>query len=187
LTDEESRIMPSSEGFKQSYNAQATVDIETHLITGNHISQNPNDKLEIEPALAELNGLPEALGKINDLLADTGYASEDNVDRCEAADITPYIAQGREKHNPSLTERFSADPEPPENPTPVEAMKHRMQTREGKTLYSKRKSTVETVFGIIKQVLGFRQFHLRGLQAVKGEWDLFCMAWNLKRMHALKG
>ena len=69
----------------------------------------------------------------------------------------------------------------------LDTMKHRMKTKEGKALYAKRKSTVETVFGIIKHVLGFRQFLLRGLDSVQGEWALVCIGWNLKRMHALKG
>ena len=86
-----------------------------------------------------------------------------------------------------MTERFAEDPVPPKNPSPVEAMQHRLHTRAGKALYAKRKSTVETVFGIIKQVLGFRQFLLRGLHAVQGEWALVCIGWNLKRLFVLKG
>jgi len=84
-------------------------------------------------------------------------------------------------------ERFREDPEPPRNATAVQAMKHRLQTQEGKEVYAKRKSTVETVFGIIKQVQGFRQFLLRGLDSVQNEWSLVCIGWNLKRMHALRG
>ena len=87
----------------------------------------------------------------------------------------------------NLLERFREDPEPPQNATAVQAMRHRLQTREGKALYATRKSTVETVFGIIKQVLGFRQFLLRGLDSVQSEWSLVCIGWNLKRMHALRG
>ena len=187
LTDEDSRIMSSKDGFQQAYNAQASVDIESHLITEQHISQHSNDKQEIEATLAGFEELPEALGRPESLLADTGYHSKANVDRCEKSDITPYMAEARQKHNIPLQERFAKDPAPPDNPTPVEAMRHRMKTKEGKRLYGKRKSTVETVFGIIKQVLGFRQFHLRGRQAVEAEWSLVCIGWNLKRMHALKG
>ena len=86
-----------------------------------------------------------------------------------------------------LDERFQKDPVPPKDATAVQAMGHRLQTQEGKAIYAVRKSTVETVFGIIKQVQGFRQFLLRGLGAVEGEWSLVCIGWNLKRMHALKG
>lgn len=188
LTDEESRIMPSSSGgFEQGYNAQAGVDVDTHLIVEQHVTQQTNDKQEIEPALECLAALPEELGKVDSLLADTGYFSETNIDRCTGTSIEPLIPEKRQAHNLPLTERFKDDPEPPENPNPVQAMKHRMQTKEGKALYAKRKSTVETVFGIIKHVLAFRQFLLRGFDSVQSEWSLVCIGWNIKRMHALKG
>jgi transposase len=188
LTDEDSRIMPSSRGgFEQTYNAQAGVDVETHLIVEHHVTQQPNDKQEIEPALENIAALPEALGEAENLLADTGYFSEANVERCQEANIQPLIPQKREKHNLPLTERFKQDPPPPQNPNAVEAMKHRMQTKAGKALYAKRKSTVEPVFGLIKHVQGFRQFLLRGLDSVQSEWGLVCIGWNLKRMHALIG
>ena len=92
---------------------------------------------------------------------------------------------GRQSHYPPLCERFAAPPPAPENPTPVEAMSHRLRTPEGKKLYALRKQTPEPVFGIIKSVLGFRQFSLRGLDKVRGEWSLVTMAWNIKRMFAL--
>ena len=187
LTDEDSRIMPSNEGFNQCYNAQAGVDANTHLIVEQHISQQPNDKQEVAPTLERLQQLPDELGEIDALLADTGYFSEANVNRCEAESVTPYIPEGRQGHNEPLHERFAADPPEPEQPSAVEAMAHRLKTRVGKTIYAQRKSTVETVFGIIKQVQGFRQFLLRGFDAVAGEWSLVCIGWNLKRLHALKG
>lgn len=188
LTDEQSRIMPtSSGGFEQSYNAQAGIDIDTHLIIEQHVTQQPNDKQEVAPALEKIDALPEALGKIQALLADTGYHSEANVEQCDSAGVEPLIPAKREVHNPPLAERFVEDPAAPNNPSLVQAMAHRLQTRAGKALYAKRKSTVETVFGIIKQVLGFRQFLLRGLRAVQGEWALVCIGWNLKRLFVLKG
>ena len=187
LTDEDSRIMPSNEGFKQGYNAQAGVDADTHLIVEQHISQQPNDKKEVELALERLQQLPDELGQANALLADTGYFSEANVNRCEAECITPYIAQGRQGHNEPLHERFAPEPPEPEHPSAVDAMAHRLKTDEGKKVYARRKSTVETVFGIIKHAQGFRQFLLRGLDAVSGEWSLVCIGWNLKRLHALNG
>jgi transposase len=188
LTDEESRIMPtSSGGFEQTYNAQAGVDVDTHLIVEEHVTQHPNDKQEVAPALDKLNALPEELGEVGVLLADTGYHSEANVERCEADGIEPFMPCKRETHNLPLTERFADDPAPPDNATSVESMAHRLRTRAGKALYAKRKSTVETVFGIIKHVLGFRQFLLRGLRAVQGEWALVCIGWNLKRLFVLKG
>jgi len=187
LSDEDSRIMPSHEGFVQSYNAQAGVDDDTHLIVEQHITQQPNDKQEVAPTVQLLQQLPKALGEPKKLLADTGYFSEANVNLCESNGIIPYIPEGRQSHNEPLHERFANDPPAPEQPNAVEAMRHRLQTREGKVIYARRKSTVETVFGIIKHVQGFRQFLLRGLDAVSGEWSLVCIGWNLKRLHALKG
>lgn len=187
FTDAESRIMPTAGGgFEQAYNAQATVDLNTMLIIGEHVSQNTNDKQEVEPALAVLATLPEALGSVNRATADHGYASKNNVDKFEAAGIIPYMPSGREHHNPTLEERFATETEaPPENASSVERMVHRMKTDEGRKLYAKRKSTVEPVFGIIKEVIGFRRFMLRGLEAVQGEWTLVCLAFNLKRLCVL--
>jgi len=187
LSDEDSRIMPSNEGFKQSYNAQAGVDVDTHLIVEQHISQQPNDKQEVAPALERLQQLPNELGQVDTLLADSGYFSEANVKRCEADSITPYIPQGRQGHNESLQQRCAADPPEPEQPNAVDAMAHRLKTHKGKAVYAQRKSTVETVFGIIKQVQGYRQFLLRGLDTVGSEWSLVCIGWNLKRLHVLRG
>ena len=158
-----------------------------HLIVEQHVTQHTNDKQEIEPALAAIGHLPTALGEAENLLADTGYFSEANIEKCTEASLVPFIPEKREKHNLPLTERFKEDSEPPQNATAVQAMRHRLQTREGKAVYATRKSTVETVFGIIKHVLEFRQFLLRGLDAVQSEWSLVCIGWNLKRMHALMG
>ncbi len=188
LTDEESRIMPvAGGGFEQCYNAQAAVAADSLLVVGADVVQAPNDKQQVEPMLAKLAALPDELGEVGELLADNGYYSEANVNACAAAGIDPVIAMGREAHHPTLAERFAADPAAPENPTPVEAMRHRLQTKEGKKRYALRKQTPEPVFGIIKSVLGFRQFLLRGLDKVRGEWSLVTMAWNIKRMFALAG
>lgn len=151
------------------------------------MTQQPNDKQEVAPALEKLGALPEEMGKVESLLADTGYHSEANLERCEAAGVEPLIAAQRERHNPSLSERFADDPPSPENPSLTEATRHRLRTQAGKALYAKRKSTVEPVFGIIKHVMGFRQFLLRGLRAVQGEWALVCIGWNLKRLFVLNG
>ena len=183
FTDEESRIMPSSEGFVQGYNAQAAVDIDSHVIVAEHVSDHTNDKQELAPALRCLDERQEVVGQPRALLADAGYFSDENVKRCEAEGIEPYIASGRERHHRPLADRLAPVPERPAQADGVAAMGHRMKTPEGRALYAKRKSTVETVFGVIKEVMGFRRFHLRGLEAVQGEWALVCMAWNLKRMH----
>lgn len=188
LTDEESRIMPvAGGGFEQCYNAQAVVAADSLLVVAADVVQAPNDKQQLEPMLGKIAELPDELGKVGELLADNGYYSESNVNACTAAGIEPVIAMGREAHHPSLAERFAEDPAPPKDPTPVEAMRHRLQTKEGKKRYALRKQTPEPVFGIIKSVLGFRQFLLRGLDNVRGEWKLVTMAWNMKRMFALAG
>ena len=185
FTDEESRIMPSHEGFVQAYNAQAAVDIDSHLIIENHLTQQPNDTQEVVPALDRLHELNDRLGKPDGLLADAGYFSENNVKRCEADEVTPYISDSRERHHLPWDERFQSPPPCPEGADAVTAMRHRLRTPEGRAMYAKRKSTVETVFGIVKEVMGFRRFHLRGFDAAQGEWNLVCMAWNMKRMYAL--
>jgi len=186
LTDEESRIMPvSGGGFEQCYNAQAVVEASL-LVVANGVTQAPNDKLELEPMLAKTSALTGGVGKAETVLADAGYFSEANVSACVRAGIAPLIALGREGHHPSLSERFSNAPAAPENPTPVDVMAHRLQTPEGKKLYARRKCMPEPVFGIIKSALGFRQFLLPGLDNVRGEWSLVTMAWNVKRMFALK-
>ena len=165
LTDEELRIMPvAGGGFEQCYNAQAAVAADSLLVVAADVVQAPNDKQQLEPMLGKIAELPAELGKVGELLADNGYFSEGNVNACAAAGIEPVIAMGREAHHPTLAERFAEDPAAPENPTPVEAMRHRLQTKEGKKRYALRKQTPEPVFGIIKSVIGFRQFMLRGLE-----------------------
>ena len=155
------------------------------LVVAADVVQSPNDKQQVEPMLDKIDALPDEFGEPETLLADNGYFSAANVTACEAAGIDPLIAMGRQSHHPSLDERFAAPPPAPEHPTPVEAMAHRLQTPEGKRLYALRKHTPEPVFGIIKSVLGFRQFLLRGLDNVRGEWSLVTMAWNMKRMFAM--
>ncbi len=187
FTDEDSRIMPvSGGGFEQAYNAQASVDMEAMLIVGAHVSQHPNDKQEVEPALAQLHGLPEELGRVNRAASDSGYFSEKNIKLLEEHGIEPYIVAGRQSHNLTLEERLAPEPEPPQHPDAVSAMMHRLKTEAGKAIYAQRKSTVEPVFGIIKEVMGFRRFMLRGLTAVSGEWTLVCIAFNLKRLCTLR-
>jgi len=186
LTDEESRIMPvAGGGFEQCYNAQAAVAAGSLLVVAVDVVQAPNDKQQLEPMLEQFDALPEALGDVETLLADAGYFSEANVDACAQAGIDPLIAMGRQSHHPPLAERFAPPPPEPVDPTPAEAMAHRLKTPEGKKLYALRKQTPEPVFGIIKSVLGFRQFLLRGLENVRNEWSLVTMAWNIKRIFAL--
>jgi transposase len=187
LTDDESRIMPvAGGGFDQCYNAQAVVAAGSLLVVATDVVQAANDKQQLEPMLNKVVALPEALGKAETFLADNGYFSAANVTTCAETGVVPLIAMGREVHHPSLEERFAKAPPAPENPTPLEAMAHQLQTPGGKKLYALRKQVPEPVFGIIKSVLGFRQFLLRGIDRVRGEWSLVTMAWNMKRMFALR-
>lgn len=187
LTDEESRIMPvSGGGFEQCYNAQAMVDTESLLVVIPAITQATNDKQQIAPMLEQLGALPEDLPPPAQLTADTGFFSEANVVACETAGIEPLIAIKRDEHHPHWSERFANPPAPPPEATPVERMAHRLQTPTGRATYALRQQTVEPVFGIIKSVMGFRQFLTRGLDNVRNEWNLVCLAWNLERMAVLR-
>ncbi len=186
LTDAESRIMPvSGGGFEQCYNAQAAVAADSLLVVAVNVSQAPNDKQQLAPMLDRIAGLPDDFGRPDTLLADAGYFSAANVEACAKAGINPLIAPGRDAHHPGVDERFAPAPPAPEASTPLDTMLHRLTTPEGRALYARRKHTPEPVFGIIKSVLGFRQFSLRGLAGARGEWSLVTMAWNVKRMFNL--
>ncbi|MEZ5555624.1 IS1182 family transposase [Haliea sp.] len=187
LTDEESRIMPVSGGsFEQCYNAQAGVDTETMLIVSAHTTQATNDKQEVAPTLARLGALPDDLGTATDLLADTGYFSRANVQACLGSDIRPSLAVARDQHHPCVFDLIATDEPVPVTDDPVALMKHQLATQSGRALYALRKQTVEPVFGIIKHIMGLRQFSLRGLDKVSGEWTLATLAWNVKRMNVLR-
>jgi len=151
-----------------------------------HVSQATHDKQQLQPMLEKLQALPTGLNRPETLSADSGYYSEKNVTACQDAKIEPLIAVKREEHHPDWKQRFG-EPQPlPPGVTPVEVMKHKLKTRAGKAAYALRKQTVEPVFGILKSVMGFRQFLLRGLENVRNEWTLVCLAWNLKRMAVLR-
>ena len=163
LTDEESRIMPAGgKSFQQAYNVQAGVDTESMLVVTESITTHANDKQEVEPTLKALEELPGPLGRAEAILADNGYYSEANVRACDAAGVTPYIAMGRDRHHLTVEQRWTEPPPGAPDAGPVDAMAHRLSSVDGRAIYAKRKSTVEPVFGIVKSVLGFRQFHLRG-------------------------
>jgi transposase len=182
FTDADSRIMPDKGSFSQAYNAQACVDVATMLIIGQHISQRTNDKKEL---LTALDSICDSLGKPTDVIADAGYYSEDNVAKCRARS---WIAPGKTRHNLPLEERVLA-PKPTaldDNAKPADKMRQRLNTEQGRAMYRLRKMTVEPAFGIIKSVLGMRQFLLRGAEKVTGEWGLVCLGYNLKRMWSLK-
>jgi transposase len=188
LTDADSRIMPATgKGFEQSYNAQAAVDTESLLVVAIGMAQVATDKQQVEPMLEVLAGLPGALGRVEQLLADNGYFSAANVEHCVDAKIEPLLAAGRDGHHPHWEDRFTEPPPLTEPASAVDRLKHRLKTVHGRKLYGLRKQTVEPVFGIIKSTMRFRQFLLRGLAAVRGEWTLVTMAWNIKRMAVMAG
>lgn len=182
LTDEESRVMPSSDGFVQAYNGQVAVDTKTSLIVSAHVTQHPVDMRQLKPTLEALKCLP--IGKPSALIADAGYFSELNVERCVAAGIEPYISVKRNKHHWGLR-HWQKPKAPPATASAVEQMRYRLRTPEGRAIYALRKSTVEPVIGNIKRSTGIRQFLLRGIEKVSGEWTLACTSWNLRRLYSL--
>ncbi len=185
FTDPTSGIMKNSTngGFDQHYNVQAAVEQESVLIVANTLSNHATDQGE---AIPTLDAIPAELGKPPAGALDAGYFSEHNIIQMEARGIDPYIATGREPHHKSWKARFAGMPAPPpEDASPKVKMAYKLKTEIGKAIYGLRKSTVEPVIGIIKEVLGFRQFSLRGLAAAAGEWCLVCLAFNLKRLHVL--
>jgi len=164
FTDPQSRIMKTSKGFDQCYNAQIAVN-DDMLIVGNYANAHHNDKQEFLPTI---ESVPDELEpQITSAVADTGYYSQQNIENCPQ-NITPIIAKSKEKHNSYIEQLL--------NPTND---KH-------KEIYRKRKHTVEPVFGIIKEVLGFRRFSFRGKDNIDNEWGLVCLSYNLKRMFNLK-
>jgi hypothetical protein len=185
FTDPDSRIMKNStdKGFDQHYNVQVAVDQESMLIVGHTLSNHPTDR---EEALPTVDAIPAKVGKPKAAALDNGYWSLPNVAGLDERRIEPYIATGRDSHHQSWQERFAQEPEPPdESASLIIQMAYKLKTAIGKLIYGLRKSTAEPVIGIIKETLGFRQFSLRGLVAVAGEWCLVCLAYDLKRMHSL--
>ncbi|EDM28360.1 probable transposase [Lentisphaera araneosa HTCC2155] len=189
FTDEESRIMKtSSSGFQQCYNAQAAVDIEgSMLILGAYVTNDPNDKLQLDPAL---NSIDSSIREVSELLADSGYYSEGAVTKIESDETQNtevYCDVERTPHGRTVADLEKRDDleYSPQGLTPKEAMRQKLQTTRGRECYKLRKQTVEPAFGIIKEVLGFRQFFLRGIEKVNLEWDLLSIAYNLKRIFKL--
>ena len=186
FTDPESRIMKDKGGFNQCYNAQAAVDVATMLIVGGHVTDAANDKQQLQPGLEAISA---AAGKIARVLVDSGYSSEAAVTGVEAGGSGPsvYAAMKRHSHGRSIAdlEKHPDPPAPAEGASFGEIMEHRLATAAGKALYGLRKQTVEPVFGIIKEVLGFRRFMLRGKEKAGLEWTLVGTAYNLKRLFGL--
>src|SRR5258708_4803738 len=185
FTDPESRIMknPTDAGFEQDYNAQVAVNQGSLLIVGWALSNHPNDSQEAEPPLADI---PSAIGMPEAAALDAGYFGPATLVACEKRGIEPYIATGRDPHHPSWQQRFAPllDP-PPQDASSQVKMAYKLKTALGTAISGARKFTVEPVIGIIKEVLGFRQFSLRAELAEAGEWCLVCLAFNLKRFHTV--
>ena len=188
FTDPQSRIMKAGSGehFEQAYNAQAAVDTEgSMLILGIHVTDAPNDKQQLIPTIQSVDPMAR---EITEALADTGYFSEDAVTKVEAnGGPTVYAAVEKCSHHRSVSDLLEKGdpPLPPDTATATEKMSQRLRTAAGKAKYALRKQTVEPVFGIIKSVMGFRQFSLRGRVKVSLEWTLVALAYNFKRLARL--
>lgn len=189
FTDEESRIMKAgnSKNFMQAYNAQAVVDIEgSYLILSKYITAHVNDKLELFPCVASVDS---RIREVTDVLSDTGYFSKEAVESVENNGKGPIVfcAVKKTGHHRTVQD-LEEKPEPvvpPADSSVKEIMEHRLKTRVGRERYKLRKETVEPVFGIIKHVMKFKQFLLRGEQKVGLEWDLITLAYNFKRLHKI--
>ena len=192
FTDPESRIMKAGNGqhFEQSYNAQAAVEVDSRLIVGERVSQAPNDKQELVPSVAAIGKPVESVAQV---LTDSGFYSEAAVQGVEQTltgqptGTIVYAPLEKKEHHRTVSDlEEKQDPiAPGPGASMSEVMKHRLKTAAGRAKYKLRQQTVEPVFGIIKSVMGFRQFLLRGLTKVELEWQLVCLAYNLKRLHRM--
>jgi len=193
FTDPESRIMKAGNGshFEQAYHAQAAVD-GAMLIVGARASDAPNDKQELPASVAAIS--PVVKAEVKNILVDSGFYSEAAVAAVEqqpdgtARGVTVYAAVEKHSHHKTVADLLP-QPEPPAPGPDASAkaqMAHRLKTIVGQALYRLRKQTVEPVFGIIKEVMGFRRFRLRGRAKVSLEWTLVCLSYNLRRLCALK-
>jgi hypothetical protein len=186
FTDPESRIMMGSDGFVQGYNAQAAVEPALQLIVGQSVTPAANDKEQVAPMVEVIE--QQSGQRPTELLADSGYCSEQNLEHLETAGesgqpVNAYVATGKQKHG---EHRQPCPRGPlPKNATRVERMKRKLQTKAGRAIYAARKTIVEPVFGQIKQARGFRQFLLRGLLKVRGEWALVCLTHNILKLYRL--
>ena len=188
FTDSDSRVMRKSKhaGYTQSINAQASVDADgSYLILGQHLSQSPGDSKELLRAYDSIN---HALGTPTHLIADAGYVNIEAIEQLLQTSCEPYVSVSSEDaHN---ERSYDFRPDEPKKSKPIVhptllAMREKLASEEGKAIYKLRSKTVETVFGIIKEVIGFRAFLLRGLEKMQGEWELVCLAYNCKRLHKM--
>ena len=186
FTDPQSRIMKGADGIVQAYNAQAAVEPKLQLIVGQTVTQAANDKEQLMPMLATME--EQSGQRPDDVLADSGYCSEKNLEALDSEEnpqrrIDGYIATERQKHD----EYKAPCPKGPlpKGATRVDRMRRKLKTKAGKAVYAARKAIVEPVFGQIKQARGFRQFLLRGIDKVRGEWSMVCLTHNILKMYRL--
>ena len=178
FTDPESRIMKGPDGFVQAYNAQIAVEPDFQMIVGQAVTQAPNDKQQIVPMVEQIK--EQSGQKPEAVLADSGYCSEPNLEHLAEKQIEGFIAIQRQQHG--VAELGQRGPLP-KGATCVDRMRRKLQTKAGKAIYAARKGIVEPVFGQIKQARGFRQFLLRGLAKVQGEWALLCVTHNILKLY----
>ena len=181
FTDPESRIMKANnKGWDQSGNAQAVVDSTAQIIMAADVTDQATDVKQVEPMMEQAKQNAGEGAEIGRASLDAGYFSETNVNWLEDHRIDGYVATGRLKHN----ERIAAAPRGriPKHLSPKERMARKLRTLKGRATYARRKAIVEPVFGQLKRVMGFRQFLLRGLKQMRGEWRLACLCYNLRRL-----
>jgi transposase len=188
LTDPDSRVMRKSKyaAYTQSINAQASVDADgSFLIVGQHLSQNSGDSNELLPAY---HAIRSECGSPSELIADAGYINSEAIEHLLNTDCEPYVSVHCENaHNERSYDyrpQTEAKTKHLRHPTLL-AMREKLASDAGKAIYKLRSQTIETVFGIIKEVMGFRAFRLRGLEKMQGEWELVCLAYNCKRLHKM--
>ena len=181
FTDPDSRIMKARDGFIQGYNAQAVVDAAHQVIVAQGLTNQASDAPQLEPMLASIKA--NTGRQAQELSADAGYCSEQNLTALHRRHIRGYVATGRQRHGTaSATGAGTTVPG-----TRVHAMKVRLKRAGYRSRYRLRKQVVEPVFGQIKQARGFRQFLLRGQSQVAGEWSLVCSAHNLLKLAGASG
>src|SRR4029077_15697448 len=181
FTDPESRILKGADGFVQGYNTQIAVEPAFQLIVGQQGTKAANDKRQLVPLVEKIE--EQSGQKPQEVVADSGYCSEENLKYLNKRKIEGFVATGKQKHG---QRREPCKPGPlPQGANRVEQMERKLQTQAGTAVYATRKFIVEPVFGQIKQARGFRQFLLRGLEKVRGEWALICMTHNILKFHKI--
>lgn len=181
FTDSDSRIMKARDGFIQGYNAQAAVDADSQVIVAQGLTNQASDAHQLEPMLAHIRA--NTGRQARELSADAGYCSEHHLHALNRRHVRGYVATGRQKHG----EASAAGARKTEPGTRVHAMSIRLRQAGHRSRYRLRKQVVEPVFGQIKQARGFRQFLLRGVSQVAGEWSLVCSAHNVLKLAGARG